>query len=128
MSKKLSSIEMNVISSEISKRVNEKKYENVKSKLEKDVDYKKLEKLSKEMIELNKKVNEKNKMYSELVMKVRNKFNMSNVYKDNNGDIKVMFNSNINVYNDLVLYSIGKEINVDELINKIVEKYIILLF
>ena len=97
MSKKLSSIEMNVISSEISKRVNEKKYENVKSKLEKDVDYKKLEKLSKEMIELNKKVNEKNKMYSELVMKVRNKFNMSNVYKDNNGDIKVMFNSNINV-------------------------------
>ena len=123
MSKKLSSIEMNVISSEISKRVNEKKYENVKSKLEKDVDYKKLEKLSKEMIELNKKVNEKNKMYSELVMKVRNKFNMSNVYKDNNGDIKVMFNSNINVYNDLVLYSIGKEINVDELINKIVEKY-----
>ena len=114
---------MNVISSEISKRVNEKKYENVKSKLEKDVDYKKLEKLSKEMIELNKKVNEKNKMYSELVMKVRNKFNMSNVYKDNNGDIKVMFNSNINVYNDLVLYSIGKEINVDELINKIVEKY-----
>ena len=123
MSKKLSSIEMNVISSEISKRVNEKKYENVKSKLEKDVDYKKLEKLSKEMIELNKKVNEKNKMYSELVMKVRNKFNMSNIYKDNNGDIKVMFNSNINVYNDLVLYSIGKEINVDELINKIVEKY-----
>ena len=123
MSKKLSSIEMNVISSEISKRVNEKKYENVKSKLEKDVDYKKLEKLSKEMIELNKKVNEKNKMYSELVMKVRNKFNMSNVYKDNNGDIKVMFNNNINVYNDLVLYSIGKEINVDELINKIVEKY-----
>ena len=123
MSKKLSSIEINVISSEISKIVNEKKYENVKSKLEKDVDYKKLEKLSKEMIELNKKVNEKNKMYSELVMKVRNKFNMSNVYKDNNGDIKVMFNSNINVYNDLVLYSIGKEINVDELINKIVEKY-----
>ena len=123
MSKKLSSIEMNVISSEISKRVNEKKYENVKSKLEKDVDYKKLEKLSKEMIELNKKVNEKNKMYSELVMKVRNKFNMSNVYKDNNGDIIVMFNSNIIVYNDLVLYSIGKEINVDELINKIVEKY-----
>ena len=123
MSKKLSSIEMNVISSEINKKVNDLKYENVKSKLEKDVDYKKLEKLSKEMIELNKKVNEKNKMYSELVMKVRNKFNMSNVYKDNNGDIKVMFNSNINVYNDLVLYSIGKEINVDELINKIVEKY-----
>jgi hypothetical protein len=27
------------------------------------------------------------------------------------------------VYNDLVLYSIGKELNVDELINKIVEKY-----
>jgi hypothetical protein len=33
-----------------------------------------------------------------------------------------MFN-NLNVYNDLVLYSIGKELNVEELINNIVNKY-----
>ena len=124
MSKKLSREEMNVISNEIVKKVNEKKYEKIKGKLEKDVDYKKLEKLSKEVFELNKRVNEKNKLYNELCLKVRNKFEISGVYKDNNnGEIKVMFNNNLNVYNDLVLYSIGREINVEELINKVVEKY-----
>jgi hypothetical protein len=122
--KKLSNVEMNVISNEISKRVNEKKYESIKGKLEKDSDYKKLEKLNKEINDLNNKVKEKNKLYSEIVLKVRNKFNINNVYKDNNNEIKVVFgNNNLNVYNDLVLYSIGKELNVEELINKIVEKY-----
>ena len=121
--KKLSMNEMNVLSNEISKRVNEKKYESIKGKLEKDVDYKKLEKLNKELIELNKKLKEKNNLYNELVLKVRNKFNINNVYRDNNNEIKVVFGNNLNVYNDLVLYSIGKEINVEELINKVVEKY-----
>jgi seryl-tRNA synthetase len=121
--KKLSNVEMNVISNEISKRVNEKKYEKIKGKLEKDSDYKKLEKISKEISDLNNKVKEKNNLYNELVLKVRNKFNINNVYKDSNNEIKVMFGNNINVYNDLVLYSIGKELNVEELINKVVEKY-----
>ena len=121
--KKLSMNEMNVLSIEISKRVNEKKYEKIKGKLEKDVDYKKLEKLNKELIDLNKKLKEKNNLYNELVLKVRNKFNINNVYRDNNNEIKVVFGNNLNVYNDLVLYSIGKEINVEELINKVVEKY-----
>jgi hypothetical protein len=121
--KKLSVNEMNVISNEISKRVNEKKYESIKGKLEKDVDYKKLEKLNKELIDLNKKLKEKNNLYNELVLKVRNKFNINNVYRDNNNEIKVMFGNNLNVYNDLVLYSIGKELNVEELINNIVNKY-----
>jgi hypothetical protein len=121
--KKLSNVEMNVISNEISKRVNEKKYESIKGKLERDVDYKKLEKLNKELIDLNKKLKEKNNLYNELVLKVRNKFNINNVYRDNNNEIKVVFGNNLNVYNDLVLYSIGKEINVEELINKVVEKY-----
>jgi hypothetical protein len=104
--------------------VNEKKYEKIKGKLEKDSDYKKLEKLSKEVFELNKKVSEKNKLYSEMCLKVRNKFEISNVYKNNEGEIKVMFNNNnLNVYNDLVLYSIGKDLDVESLINKIVEKY-----
>ena len=56
-------------------------------------------------------------------MKVRNKFDVINVYKSNEGEVKVMFNSNLNVYNDLVLYSIGKDLDVESLINKIVEKY-----
>jgi Mg2+ and Co2+ transporter CorA len=120
--KKLSSSEMSVLSIEIGKRVNEIKYEKIKGKLEKDVDYKKLEKLNKEIIELNKKKDEKSKIYNEIVNKVRSKYNINSVYRDNNDEIKCMFN-NLNIYNDLVLYSIGKEINVDELINKIVEKY-----
>ena len=120
--KKLSSSEMSVLSIEIGKRVNEIKYEKIKGKLEKDVDYKKLEKLNKEIIELNKKKDEKSKIYNEIVNKVRSKYNINSVYRDNNDEIKCMFN-NLNIYNDLVLYSIGKEINVEELINKVVEKY-----
>ena len=124
MSKKLSKVEMNVISNEIVKKVNEKKYEKIKGKLEKDVDFKKLEKLNKEISELNKKVREKSNLYNELCLKVRNKFEIGNVYKSNEGEIKVMFNNNnLNVYNDLVLYSIGKDLDVESLINKIVEKY-----
>ena len=124
--KKLSVNEINVISNEIVKKVNEKKYESIKSKLEKDVDFKKLEKLSKEISELNKKIKEKNNLNNEIVLKIRNKFNISNVYRDNNNnEIKVMFNSsNMNVYNDLVLLSIGRDLDIESLINKIVEKYI----
>ena len=121
--KKLSVNEINVISNEIVKKVNEKKYEKIKGKLEKDVDFKKLEKLSKEVSELNKKVREKSNLYNEICKKVRNKFEIGNVYKNNEGEIKVMFNNNLNVYNDIVLSNIGKELNVEELINKIVEKY-----
>ena len=124
MSKKLSKVEMNVISNEIVKKVNEKKYEKIKGKLEKDVDFKKLEKLSKEVSELNKKVREKSNLYNEICLKVRNKFEIGNVYKNNEGEIKVMFNNNLNVYNDIVLYNINKDLDVESIINKIVEKYI----
>ena len=120
--KKLSMNEMNVLSMEISKRINEKKYESIKGKLEKDVDFKKLEKLNKEVNELNKKLIEKRNLNNEIVNKVRSKFNINSVYIDNNNEVKVMFN-NLNVYNDLVLCSIGKELNVEELINNIVNKY-----
>jgi hypothetical protein len=120
--KKLSMNEMNVLSMEISKRINEKKYESIKGKLEKDVDFKKLEKVNKEVNELNKKLDEKRKLNNELVLKIRNKFNINSVYIDNNNEVKVMFN-NLNVYNDLVLYSIGKDLNIEELINNIVNKY-----
>ena len=121
--KKLSNVEMNVLSNEIVKKINEVKYEKIKSKLEKDSDYKKLEKLSKEVFELNKKIKEKSNLYNEICLKVRNKFEISNVYKSNEGEIKVMFNNNLNVYNDIVLYNIGKDLDVESLINKIVEKY-----
>ena len=39
-----------------------------------------------------------------------------------NNEIKVMFNYN-NYYNDLVLFNINKDLNVDDLISRVVEKY-----
>jgi hypothetical protein len=120
--KKLSSNELSVLSNEISKRVNDLKYEKIKGKLEKDLDYKKLEKVSKEIEDLRNKIGEKNNINNELILKIRRKYGISGVGRDENNEVKVMFN-NLNVYNDLVLYSIGKELNVEELINNIVNKY-----
>ena len=120
--KKLSMSEMSVLSNEIIKRINDVKYEKIKGKLEKDVEFKKLEKLNKEIYELRKKIDEKSKLNNEVVLKIRNKYNINSVYIDGNNEVKVMFN-NINVYNDIVLMNMNKEFNVDELINKIVDKY-----
>jgi hypothetical protein len=122
--KKLSSNEMSVLSMEISKKVNEIKYEKIKGKLEKDVEFKKLEKLNKEIYELRKKIDEKGKLNNEVVLKIRNKYDISNVYIDNNNEVKVMFSGNNNYYNDIVLMNLSRELNIDELINKIIEKYI----
>ena len=121
--KKLSSNELSVLSNEISKRVNDLKYEKIKGKLEKDLDYKKLEKVSKEIEDLRNKIGEKNNINNELILKVRRKYGISGVGRDENNEIRVVFN-NINVWNDIVLYSIGKDLNVEELINNIVNKYI----
>ena len=122
MSKKLSNVEINVLSNEISKRINDVKYEKIKGKLEKDVDFKKLEKLNVEIKKLNDSVNEKRKLYNDISLKIRNKFDINSVYLDNNNEIKVMFNYN-NYYNDLVLFNINKDLNVDDLISRVVEKY-----
>jgi hypothetical protein len=120
--KKLSSNELSVLSNEISKRVNDLKYEKIKGKLEKDLDYKKLEKVSKEIEDLRNKIGEKNNISNELILKVRRKYGISGVGRDENNEIRVVFN-NINVWNDIVLYSIGKDLNIEKLINNIVNKY-----
>lgn len=122
--KKLSMNEMSVLSMEISKKVNEIKYEKIKGKLEKDVEFKKLEKVNKEINELNKKINEKRSLNNELVLKIKNKYNINYVGIDSNNEIKVMFSGNNNYYNDIVLMNLNRELNIDELMNKIVEKYI----
>ena len=122
--KKLSMNEMNVLSMEISKRINEKKYESIKGKLEKDVDFKKLEKLNKEVNELKKKLDEKRSLNNEIVNKVRSKFNINSVYIDNNNEVKVLFNNNNfnKINNEIILMNMSREINIDEMINKLVEK------
>jgi hypothetical protein len=126
MSKKLSISEINVLSNVIREKINESKYEKIKSKLEKDVDFKKLEKINKEISELNKKVSEKNKLYNEIIVKVRNKFDINNIMKNGN-EVKVYFNDYSKdynkIYNDIILMNISKEFNVDEMVNRIVEKY-----
>jgi hypothetical protein len=122
--KKLSSNEINVLSNVIREKVNEIKYEKIKSKLVKDVDFKKLEKLNKEIKLLDKKRNELFKLSNEVNLKVRNKFDISNVFVDYKDEIKVYFsNDKINFYNEIVLMNIGNDFNVDELVNKVVEKY-----
>jgi hypothetical protein len=122
--KKLSVSEINVLSNVIREKVNEIKYEKIKSKLVKDVDFKKLEKLNKEIKLLDKKRNELFKLSNEVNLKVRNKFDISNVYIDLNDNIKVNFsNNNMNYYNEIVLMNIGNSFNIDELVNKVVEKY-----
>jgi hypothetical protein len=125
MSKKLSLNEINVLSNVIRERINESKYEKIKSKLEKDVDYKKLEKISKEISVLDKKNKELINLYSEVNLKLRNKFEISNVWKDSSGGIKVMFNNDDynKIYNEVLLMNINKEFNVNEMIDKIVEKF-----
>jgi hypothetical protein len=122
--KKLSSNEINVLSNVISEKINNVKYEKIKGKLEKDVDFKKLEKINDEMRKLEEKRSELNKLYGEVSNKVRNKFDINMISSDYNGNKKIYFNYNRNYYNDIVLMNIGNSFNVDELVNKIVEKYI----
>jgi len=122
--KKLSNVEINVLSNVISEKINNVKYEKIKGKLEKDVDFKKLEKINDEMRKLEEKRSELNKLYGEVSNKVRNKFDINMISSDYNGNKKIYFNYNRNYYNEIVLMNIGNDFNVDELVNKIVEKYI----
>ena len=122
--KKLSMNELSVISSVIREKIDGIKYEKIKGKLEKDVDFKKLEKIKKEVDELNKKVKEKNNLSNEINLKIRNKYDIGSVYIDGNGEIKVMFNNNnySKINNEIILMNMSREFNIDEMINKLVEK------
>jgi hypothetical protein len=122
--KKLSMNELSVVSSVIREKIDGIKYEKIKGKLEKDVDFKKLEKIKKEVDELNKKIKEKNNLSNEINLKIRNKYDIGSVYIDGNGEIKVMFNNNnySKINNEIILMNMSREFNIDEMINKIVEK------
>ena len=63
-------------------------------------------------------------MYSEICLKVRNKFNISNIMKSGD-NVKVYFNENNynEIYNDLILMNIGKSVDIDNVINEIIKKY-----
>ena len=123
--KKLSSNELNVLSNVIREKINESKGKKISSKLEKDVDFKKLEVINKELRDLSK-MSEKNNEFNELTSKLKVKYGKDeDIYFNNvKGKIKVNFNNyNNGVYNDLVLLSIGKEVDIESIVNKLVEKY-----
>ena len=124
--KKLSSNELNVLSNVIREKINESKGKKISSKLEKDVDFKKLEVINKELRDLSSKMSEKNNEFNELTSKLKVKYGKDeDIYFNNvKGKIKVNFNNyNNGVYNDLVLLSIGKEVDIESIVNKLVEKY-----
>jgi hypothetical protein len=122
-SKKLSKEEINVISNEISKKVNEKNLLIIENRLIKNTNYLRLKKLFKERERLNKRNREVNNEITLLNSIIRDDFKININYMND----KVVINNNMfnNYYNDIVLMNIGSENNIDELMNKIVEKYIV---
>lgn len=125
--KRLNVNEINLVVNVIMDKLNENRYEKVKSKLEKDVDFKKLEKVSKEVSELNKKLRDLNILCSELNFKVRSKFDIMNVYVNESKELKISWKNNNEVFskvrNELILMSIGKDIDIESIIDKIVKKF-----
>ena len=125
--KRLNVNEINLVVNVIMDKLNENRYENVKSKLEKDVDFKKLEKVSKDVSELNKKLRDLNILCSELNFKVRSKFDIMNVYVNESKELKISWKNNNEVFskvrNELILMSIGKDIDIESIIDKIVKKF-----
>lgn len=125
--KRLNVNEINLVVNVIMDKLNENRYEKVKSKLEKDVDFKKLEKVSKDVSELNKKLRDLNILCSELNFKVRSKFDIMNVYVNESKELKISWKNNNEVFskvrNELILMSIGKDIDIESIIDKIVKKF-----
>lgn len=126
MSKKLNVNEISVLSSVIREKISNVKYEKIRSEIESDVDYLKLEELNKEIGNLNRRIIEINSEFNSVSSRVREKFNV-NICKDynlNNGiKVNVIENYNNKIYNELVLMNISKDFNVEDVIDKIVEKY-----
>jgi hypothetical protein len=123
-SKKLSKVEIDVISSEVGKRVNEMNVKVIEKKLIKDKNYLELKKLFIEREKLNVRSREINNGINFGINSIRDKYKVYVNYINN--EVNVV-NNNVysNYYNDIVLMNIDSENNIDELINKVVEKYLI---
>ena len=123
--KKLSMSEINVITNVIVKKINESRINKVKVNVEKDKDFKELVKLNAEIKKLEKELSEK---------RVR-MVNINNVFKEKYGlqvfningevDYRVNYDQGLysKVYDELLISNINKELNVEEMIDKIVGKY-----
>jgi hypothetical protein len=129
MSKKLSSIELNVLSNVIVSKVNEEKYEKIKGKIESDSDFLRIKEILEEKRKLNDKIMELGNEHNRLANMLRDNYGV-NVFTDyNSGNVsklKVDFSrTDYNkIYNDLVIMNIGKNIDIESVINSIMEKYV----
>jgi phage gp36-like protein len=130
--KKLSRNEVNVLADVISKKIADAKTEASRKMLAKDKSYLKWLKLNQEKNELQEKINELYAEESQMQSEIRNKYKVTvNHFRDSlSGETKISIWDNSNnvrysydIANEIVLMGIGLELNVDELIEKLVDKY-----
>jgi phage gp36-like protein len=130
--KKLSRNEVNVLAQVVSKKIVDAKTEASKKILAKDKSYLKWLKLNQEKDELQKKLNELYNEESQMIKEIRNKYKVTVTYSRDilSGEVKISIwdnNNNVrysyDIANEIVLMGIGSELNVDELIEKLVDKY-----
>jgi hypothetical protein len=128
MSKKLSSNELIVLSNVIVSKVNEEKYEKLKGKIESDSDFLRIKEILEEKRKLNDKIMELGNEHNRLANMLRDNYgvNVFTDYSNNKGNLKVDFSrTDYNkIYNDLVIMNIGKNIDIESVINSIMEKYV----
>lgn len=126
--KKLSKNEINVLTNVILEKVKEVKNKTYEKLLSKDKMYLKWKKLNGERKILNDKVQELNKEINNIQGEISGKYK---IYIGYDGLNNVMISSNNNndwnkinkINNEIVLMGIGNNFNVDELIDKLVDKY-----
>ena len=130
---KLSRNEVNVVASVVSKKINDIKTEANKKLIAKDKMYLKWIKLNEERDQLQKQINEMHNEINKAHREIQGKFKLSLGYNKDyvTGEYKVSaYNvTETNSYyslvsEDIVLMGIGNDLNVDELIDKLVNKYI----
>jgi hypothetical protein len=123
MAKKMTNVEINAIVNSIRTKIDTAKEKAVDEKLSKDKDYQLLKKLNAEKEALQNKVNELSKkahcISQDLTIKYGFHFRGDgSVY--NNDSYKIQQE----VYNKVVILNISKEVDVEELIEKLSSEYI----
>lgn len=125
-SKKLTSQEINVISNEVNKRITLKTTLELEKKLSKNKDYISLKKKYEERDNLSIEMQKINVDINSLTNNIR-KGNDVNIYYINNKLNIYKVSNDINVhndlYNDIVLMNIDADNNINEMIEKLVNKY-----
>jgi hypothetical protein len=135
--KKLNNNEIDVVVNEIVKNVKDFKLNEVKKVLEVDSNYKEIVSLYDKKYELKKELEKLDKEIDEVNIKINKDFKVK-IYNENNNysyeylnKLRISFDykdeekySYLNVRNKVILSSISKEFNVEEFIKKFVDEFI----